>query len=165
MIKKLIAALAATPILASGFAEAQYYEPIDGQYYSTPSHHQYQRQSFTPQYHNYPRNMGDLMDNEMFMNDIALRARAISGPQRELTPQEARDWEVHDCRTQRFVLGYATLGLYGIYSLMFNEPCEDVLAQPRPLTVSAKPANDVLQEDDRRTGSGDLADLQKKDTG
>jgi hypothetical protein len=30
MTKKLIAALAATAILASGFADAQYYEPIDG---------------------------------------------------------------------------------------------------------------------------------------
>lgn len=168
MIKKPIVAvaLAAMAILASSFADAQYYEPADGQYYSTPSQYQYQP-ALVPQYHFNPHSRLDVLENALIMNQMATTAAIVNQRRASMTPEqiqaEQEYRERYNCSMNRFWLGYATLGLYGVYSLMFNKPCEDVIAQPRLQMVSAKSATtEPLPEADRQGESADIADLKKK---
>lgn len=152
---KLRIAIVAIVVQVSSQVNAQYYEPADGQYYSTPSHHQYQQQMQTPAYHNNPHNVRELMDNEIFMNNIALRANVISANQQRrarMSPEQRWEedeyWARQNCQTDRFVLGYATLGLYGLYSMMFNRPCDEAVAESMGETVQA--------------GSSQITDLEKE---
>lgn len=128
---KIQIAIVAIAVLVSSQVNAQYYEPADGQYYSTPSNHQYQQKTI-PHYNLNPQNRMEVMENYA----IESRDIAIAGIYRQrlarMTPEQAEDeryrLEVQGCHTDRFVLGYATLGLYGLYSMAFNDPCSEVVA-------------------------------------
>jgi hypothetical protein len=168
---KLARLFIATALLIPIYADAQYYEPIDGQYYSTPSpSYQYQPTfPLIPQYHNHPRSVGDFMDNEIFMNEIAMRANVISASRARIarmTPSqlvaERLNWQINECATDRFMLGYLTLGLYGLYSLAFNDSCEKIHSQP----VALQPATQNSGRAFLSYGSAELekenADIMKK---
>ncbi|SCX58946.1 hypothetical protein [Nitrosospira sp. Nsp1] len=128
---KIQIAIVAIAMLVGAQVNAQYYEPADGQYYSTPSRHQYQQQTI-PHYHLLPQNRMESLENYA----IESRDIAVAGIYRQrlarMTPEQVEGeryrLEVESCHTDRFVLGYATLGLYGLYSMAFNDPCNVVVA-------------------------------------
>ena len=71
---KLRIAIVAIAMLVSNQVSAQYYEPADGQYYSTPSNHQYQQQTI-PHYNLNPQNRMEVMENYAIESrDIATAA-------------------------------------------------------------------------------------------